>query len=354
MSPDDAPSLGFDAFFADQLECLGEPALVPARVVADTAGDYRLRGCRASRGKLRGRLLHELAPDERPVVGDWVAVVDGGDVAIIHHVFDRRTVLVRRSAGTSTGVQTIAANVDVFFIVTSADRDFNVRRLERYLAAVWDSGADPVVVLNKIDLGSDVESMVDEIQAVAIAVPVVCMSAATGNGMDDLRTHLERGRTVGLIGSSGVGKSTIVNQLLGETVQATRSVRADGKGRHATTRRELIELPGGALLVDTPGMREFGLSSDDGGVDTTFADIAALAADCRFRDCRHQGEPGCAVEAAVETGQLDRARLDSYHKLQREIAAIERRRDPTHAGRPKRRHKWISKARRELKRRDRS
>jgi ribosome biogenesis GTPase len=180
----------------------------------------------------------------------------------------------------------------------------------------------------------------------------VRVSAVTGDGMDDVRAHLAGGKTVGLVGSSGVGKSSLVNRMLGSDAQAVRTLRSDGKGRHATTRRELIELRDGGILVDTPGMRELGLVEDAGGVDHLFADIVAMADGCRFRDCQHQGEPGCAVAAAVDAGDLDGARLASYHKLQREVAAAERRRDPTQAGRPKRRWKSVSKLVREMKKND--
>jgi ribosome biogenesis GTPase len=345
-------SLGFDSFFSHQHELLGRSDLVPARIAAVGKGTYWLRGCRAAIGELRGRLQHELDPCERPVVGDWVSVADTEDRAIIHRVLERRTAMARRAAGTQSGVQIVAANVDVFFVVTSANRDFNARRLERYLAAVWDSGADPVFVLNKTDLGGDIDEMVAAFESIGIGVPLVCASALTGTGVEDLRGHLGRGKTAGFIGSSGVGKSSLVNRLLGRDVQQVKAVRRDEKGRHATTRRELIELPGGGILIDTPGMRELGLVEDDGGLDHLFADILELAQDCRFRDCRHHGEPGCAVAAAVEAGRLDGARLESYLKLQREIAAAERRRDPTHAGRPKRRWKSISKAARQFNKTD--
>jgi len=337
-------SLGFDPFFSEQVDLLAEPELVPARIVTEGRGSYHLAGCRASLGELRGRLLRDLSSPERPVVGDWVVVADDPDRAIIHHVLDRRTELVRRAAGSAADTQVITANVDLFFIVTSANRDFNLRRLERYLAAVWDSGADPVVVLNKIDLGGDIEAMIGEIGSVAFDVPVVSVSAVTGKGLPELQNHLAPGRTAGLIGSSGVGKSSLVNRLLGREAQLVKTVRRDEKGRHATTRRELIELPDGGILIDTPGMRELGLVEDAGGVNNLFADIVALTADCKFRDCSHQGEPGCAVAAAVESGALDGARLASYHKLQRELAAAARRRDPTQAGRSKLRWKAINKA----------
>jgi len=336
-------SLGYTPFFSEQRERFGRPDLVPARVAAEGRGNYRLAGCRAPIGELRGRLLHELDPSERPVVGDWVLVADGEERAVIHYILERRTVMVRRAAGSEADVQVIAANVDLFFIVTSANRDFNIRRLERYLAAVLDGGGHPAVVLNKIDLGSNVEGMLEEIAALGTGIPVLKVSALTGEGMDDLRTHLVPGKTFAFIGSSGVGKSSIINRLLGSETQSVRSLRRDDKGRHATTRRELIELPEGGILIDTPGMRELGLIEDEGGMDRVFRDIAELSEKCRFRDCKHQGEPGCAVAAAVEAGELDESRLAGYHKLQQEIAAARRRRDPIHAGRSKRRWKSISK-----------
>jgi ribosome biogenesis GTPase len=336
--------LGYGPFFSEQHDRLERPDLVPARIAAEGRGHYRLLGCRATSGELKGRLRHELGPSERPVVGDWVLVVDCDERAVIHGILDRHTLMIRRAAGSKADVQVIAANVDLFFIVTSANRDFNLRRLERYLAAVLDSGALPAMVLNKIDLGADIEDMVEEMSAVGIGIPVMKVSAVTGAGMDELRGHIQRGKTIALIGSSGVGKSSIINRLLGDDVQAVRSLRNDEKGRHATTRRELIELPEGGILIDTPGMRELGLLEDDGGIDNIFNDIVTLAERCRFKDCKHQGEPGCAVAAAVDAGELDAGRLASYHKLQREIAAAERRRDPAHAGRSKKRWKPISKA----------
>ena len=337
-------ALGFDNFFSEQFERLGRSDLTPARVGLVGRGECRLMGCTASHGELSGRLLHELAPVDYPVAGDWVAVQDAEPHAVIHHVFERRTAMVRRQAGSESGRQVIAANVDVFFIVTSANRDLNVRRLERYITLAYDSGASPAVVLNKIDLGGDIDAMVSDIETVAFGLPVLCVSAATGEGMDDLGARIGPGRTVGLIGSSGVGKSTIANRLLGREALSTNELRNDGRGRHTTTSRELFLLPGGGVLIDTPGMRELGLVEDDGGMSAGFPDIEELAHHCRFSDCSHDGEPGCAVAAAVEAGDLDPARLAGFHKLQREIAHAERRQDPAQSDYSKKRWKAVTKA----------
>jgi ribosome biogenesis GTPase len=299
-------------------------------------------------GELAGRLRHELHETARPAVGDWVAVADDDHRAIIHHVLRRRSALIRRAAdphGRDTPrQQVIAANVDLFGIVTSANRDLNPRRLERYMTAAWDSGARPLIVLNKIDLAGDIAPLVASIEEVTFGVPIVPVSALSGAGVDELRSHIGRETTVGFVGSSGVGKSSLINRLVGREVQHVKEIREDdARGRHTTTRRELILLPGGGVLVDTPGMRELGLIEDEGGVDATFADIAEIARECRFNDCRHEGEPGCAVQAALSSGILDSERLQSYRKLQREIAAAERRRDPVLAANERRRWKSINK-----------
>ena len=336
--------LGFDDFFASQLERLADPQWVPARIAAEGQSSFHLLGCRAPLGDLSGTLRGSLAKTERPVVGDWVAVVDGNERATIQRVLERRTTLLRRAAGTLDEAQVVAVNVDVFFVVTAVNRDFNERRLERYVTAVWNSGAAPVVVLNKVDLEADLADMLEAIDRAAVGVPVVRASAATGAGVEELRTYIAAGKTVGFIGSSGVGKSSLMNRLLGREVQAIGGLRHDERGRHTTTARQLIELPGGGLLIDTPGMRELGLLDDVGGIDTSFPDVAALAERCRFRDCAHESEPGCAVLAAAETGELPAERLASYRKLLAEIAAAERKRDPILAGRTKARWKEIHRA----------
>lgn len=245
----------------------------------------------------------------------------------------RTSQLVRRAAGKRDDEQVIAANVDTFFVVTSANRDANPRRIERYVTAVWDSGAAPVVVVNKADLCTprDLADELTALAAVAPGVPVVAVSAHTRAGLAELVPYLRPGDTLALVGSSGVGKSSLVNCLLGADHQATQPVDDNDRGRHATTHRQLFSLPDGALVIDTPGMRSFGLLDTERGLDDTFADVASVAANCRFRDCHHTGEPGCAVATAIDAGDLDADRLDNLHKLERELAAIERRRDPAAA-----------------------
>ncbi len=337
-------ALGFDDFFDAQMARLDEPALVPARVAAEGQSSFHLLGCRAPLGDLSGRLLRAATPLGRPVVGDWVAVADGDERATIHALLDRRTLLTRRAAGTRAEPQVVAVNVDLFFVVTAANRDFKERRLERYVTAVWNSGAAPAVVLNKVDLEEDLAPMLEAIERAAIGVPVVRASATTGEGLDALRALIEPGKTVGFIGSSGVGKSSLMNRLLGREAQAVGDLRADERGRHTTTARQLILLPEGGVLIDTPGLRELGLLDDVGGIETSFSDIAALAERCRFRDCVHEGEPGCAVVAATRAGELPAVRLESYRKLKRELAAAERARDPALASRTKARWKEIHRA----------
>jgi ribosome biogenesis GTPase len=339
-------SLGFGEFFASQYERLARPDWAPARIVAEGQSSFHVAGCRAPLGDLSGRLLGSLDKLERPVVGDWVAVIDGADRASIQQVFERRTTLLRRAAGTLAEPQVVAANVDVFFVVTAVNRDFNERRLERYVSAVWSSGAEPVIVLNKVDLDADLAPLLEAIGRAAIDVPVVRASAVSGEGVVELRSFIGPGKTVGFIGSSGVGKSSLTNCVLGRDAQAVGALREDERGRHTTTARQLIELPGGGVLIDTPGMREIGLLDDVGGVETSFADIAAFAERCRFRDCKHETEPGCGVLGAVASRELPAERLASYRKLLKEVAAGERKRDPILAGRSKARWKEIHRAQR--------
>jgi ribosome biogenesis GTPase len=305
--------------------------LVPARVSAQHRGAYKVLTVAGElTAHVAGRLRHDVGwrVGMLPAVGDWAAVRIEGDAATIADVLPRRSQFTRQAAndGGRTEVQIVAANVDVVFVVAALNIDVRegfLRRLERYLALAWESGAQPVIVLTKSDLCDDVESAVLAVQAIAYGVPVHAVSNVTGEGVDEVAAYAQPGVTVALLGSSGVGKSTLVNRLAGREVLATREIRSDGVGRHTTTHRELVPLADGGLLLDTPGMRELQLWDADQGVGATFSDVEELAAQCRFGDCSHDGEPGCAVREAIHDGRLPRDRLTSYNKLQRELRALE-------------------------------
>jgi ribosome biogenesis GTPase len=300
-----------------------------------------------------GRFRFEaLAPSDYPAVGDWVSLAHAQEPAVITAVLPRRSAFVRsaadasrRSAGHLVDEQVLAANVDVAFLVAGLDHDFNLRRLERYMAVAWSSGVRPVIVLNKADVAIDLDGRLLDVASVAPAVPIVVLSALTGDHVADLAAYLPTGQTAVVLGSSGVGKSTLVNALLGEQRQATAAVREDdSRGRHTTTHRELFELPMGAFLIDTPGIRALEIAGADEGVEAAFDDIADIAAACRFSDCRHQAEPGCAVRAAIDGGQLSPDRFASHQKLERELAHAERKGDPRAQAEERRRWKHIHKA----------
>jgi len=310
------PALGWSTHFAEQFEPHAADGLAPGRVGVQHRGIYVVLGDEGeTEAHVSGRLHHE---GQIPAVGDWVGHRDG----VIHAVLERRSAFVRRAAGLETVAQVVAANVDTAFLVTSLNGDVNPRRLERYLMLAWESGADPVVVLTKLDLADDLEAALASVESVAIGVPVVAVSSITGEGLDALAPSLGEGTTAVLLGSSGVGKSTLVNALLGEERQRVAEIRADGRGRHTTVHRELLLVPGGGLVLDTPGMRELRLWDADSGISDTFGDIEELAATCRFSDCEHRTEPGCAVRGAVDPG-----RLESWRKLARELERLELKQD---------------------------
>ena len=317
-------TLGWDAGLASAFEQLQDENLIPARVAAQHRGEYVLF---AEEGELRakaaGRLLYDReVGGELPAVGDWVGVTPP---ATISTILPRRTAFIRKTAGDDSTEQVLASNVDAAFLLAGLDDDFSLRRLERYIAVAWESGADPIVVLTKSDLCADVADAVLAVESVAIAVPVHPVSNVTEEGLDALAVYLRPGRTAVLLGSSGVGKSTLLNRLAGAEVMRTREIAADGTGRHTTTHRELVPLSTGALVIDTPGLRE--LQFWEGDLTAAFEDIEALALACRFRDCAHAREPDCAVLSAIDDGTLELDRLRSWRKLQRELEAIAARTD---------------------------
>jgi len=315
--------LGWDAGWASAFEQLHEDNLISARVAAQHRGEYVVW---TEEGELRaraaGRLYyqHEVGAPV-PAVGDWVGVQGTTIISIL----PRRSAFIRKRAGLGSDEQVLAANVDAAFLLAGLDDDFSLRRLERYITTAWESGAEPIVVLTKADLCDDVGDAMLQVETVAIGVPVHPVSNVTGTGIDELASHLRPGRTVVLLGSSGVGKSTLLNRLAGTELMRTGALADDGTGRHTTTHRELVQLPSGALVIDTPGLRE--LQFWDGDVGAAFQDIEALAADCRFRDCAHASEPGCAVLGAIDNGTLTLDRVRSWRKFQRELEAIAARTD---------------------------
>jgi len=311
----DLGTLGWTPELADNLE----PGLVPGRVVAAHRAAFDVQtAAEVVRTRLPGRLVHERV---EVAVGDWVGLRDG----LIRGVLPRRSALVRKSAGLTSQAQTLAANVDIAFVVSSLGPELEPRRIERYLVTIWESGAVPEVILTKADRFEDPWPLVSEVEAVALGVPVHVVSAVTRQGVEALRARLRDGVTAVLVGSSGVGKSTLVNLWAGRELMATKETRADDdEGRHTTTHRELILLPGGGIVIDTPGIRELQLW-DSGGLGEAFSDVEELAAACRFNDCSHDTEPDCAVKEALASGELTRDRYGSWLKLQRELHAIELR-----------------------------
>jgi ribosome biogenesis GTPase len=333
--------LGWDDFYEKAYKDIAKVGIIPARVTNQQKFSYQVMSVRGElEARLPGKMLQDNAGDTiRPAVGDWLAVTEEqtGQIVIIESVLPRKSRISRltaggrgRALGGPTQEQVVAANIDKAFIVSALDsgRGFNLRRIERYLTLAWSSGASPVIVLNKIDLCEQLDSVIAEVEEIGQGVPILTVSATEKQGIDQLKNQLARGVTVAFLGPSGVGKSSLINALLGYDRIKVNEVRADDSaGRHTTTQRELFLLPDGGAVIDTPGMREIQLWTDEESLDDTFSDIHEQAAGCRFRDCTHQSEPGCAVRDALSTGALDSERFNNYLKLQKELRFLAARQD---------------------------
>ncbi len=343
--------LGWDSFFEDNFEEFKQIALTPARVVEEFRGFYRVRSANAEHlAEISGKLQHQaVARADFPAVGDWVAIVAraGERRATIEHILPRKTKLARKVAGRETREQIVATNLDVVFVVSALNREFNLRRIERYLSMVWESGARPVVLLNKADLCPDATERVSEVEGIGLGTSVHLLSAVEKTGLDLVRAYLAPGTTSAFVGSSGVGKSTIINGLADAALRVQPVREQDDRGQHTTTSRQMIFLTGGGIVIDTPGMRELQLLNHEQGVEQAFEDIATLSQNCKFRDCGHHGEPGCAVEGAVQRGELAPDRVQSYRKLLAELNFQERKTNPVVARQVKEKWKKIHKAMRD-------
>ncbi|MCF6139285.1 ribosome small subunit-dependent GTPase A [Pseudalkalibacillus berkeleyi] len=341
--------LGFTEERIEQTKAWNEKDYEPARIAQEHKGMYTLLSAYGEiRGTISGKMNFEaMSREDYPAVGDWVMcqVRASEGTATIHGVLPRTSKFSRKIAGTTTEEQIIATNIDTVFLVNAMNKDLNLRRIERYLLMAWESGANPVIVLSKSDLCENVAERVNEVETVALGVPIIVISAQTGEGLVELNPYLEDGKTVALLGSSGAGKSTLVNCLYGEEVQKVKEIReGDDKGVHTTTHRELFLLPSGGSLIDTPGMRELQLWNTEDGLSESFQDIESLAEACKFRDCQHEDEPGCAVQGAIQTGDLTTDRFTSFKKLQRELAYLERKNDQKAQLQEKKKWKTISKS----------
>lgn len=324
-------SLGWDADFDARFRLIAQPGEVPARALADFGTEYLVHDGEAP---IRARARHA-----DPAVGDWVVLSEG----VIDSVLERRTVFSRKSAGTETTEQVLAANVDIAFVVAAAT-DFNARRIERFLTVAWQSGAVPVVVLTKADVADSIDAIRIELEVVAAGTGVIVTSSVTGEGVDAIQQALLPARTAVLLGPSGVGKSTLINRIAGSELMRTREVHRSGEGKHMTSHRQLVQLPGGGMIIDTPGLREAQLWQGEEALADVFEEVEQIALQCRFTDCSHVTEPGCAIKSALVDGTLDPARFESYRKLQRELRAVAARSDARIRAEDRRKWKQISMA----------
>jgi len=355
--------LGWNDYFSQQFEeykinneAKNEQNALPVRVSCEHRNLYHvITETGDLTAEVSGRFRHgALSRADFPVVGDWVVVtpLQNQRSATIHAILPRQSSFSRKAilgGGPAYGMgkteeQVLVANINSVFLVSGLDGDFNLRRLERYLTITWDSGATPVIVLNKADLCENIEKEIEKVEEIALGVPILPVSAKTNEGINSLLQYLPKGQTVTLLGSSGVGKSSIINCLLGEDLIKIGGLRkSDGRGKHTTTYRELLVLPNGGIVIDTPGMRELQAWSENEGLEKTFGDIEALGAKCKFNDCTHQTEPGCAIQAALENKTLDKKRYDGYLKLQKELTHLKIRQDQKESRRVGR--EWDKKVR---------
>ena len=311
---------GFSKSFSNGI--LQDNQLTPARILSQEKGFYRIISDKGKKlAEVSGKFQFQTTvSSDYPAVGDFVLVNwnESGNSAIIESLLPRKSAFIRKAAGGSQQEQVVAANIDIVFLCMALNNDFNLRRMERYISIAWDSGAMPVVVLTKSDLCDDLEQKLAEVSTIAFGVDVLVTTSTEENGYEELLPFISEGKTIAFIGSSGVGKSTLINRLLGKELLKTNGLRNDDKGRHTTTHRELFLLPSGGMVIDTPGMREFGMWDNDTGIERTFMDIEELAAQCKFRNCTHTNEPGCAIQKALTTGKLEINRWQSYQKLKAE------------------------------------